>query len=145
VPPLPPFAPGRRSVATVAELSSVLACADLHTIQLESGTYPLSSTVILNRSVTLTAATSGLVVLDGQRSVRILHVTGNVNVTTHGLVLTRGFIQSASSGYIDSSGAGMLIDRGAALRMYHCSIIDNRALNRGVRRCHRQHRRSRPQ
>ena len=58
-------------------------------IVLADGTYNLASTISIGKDITIRAKNTGMAVLDGQTSVRVLHISSG-NVQLIGVNITRG-------------------------------------------------------
>ena len=77
-------------MSDVAGLSAALADPSISHIVLAAGTYSLTSQLSISRDVTLEAAQTGAVVLDGQDSTRVLYISSGT-VELIGLNIARGY------------------------------------------------------
>lgn len=105
------------TVDTFSELVSAVAHgAEL--IRLHAGTFNVTSTLIINRSVTIMAdSVDGSVVLDGLGERQVLSIEGG-GVRLVGLNITRG---SAAN------GGGVHVVSGSSVSVEQCNFIDNEA------------------
>ena len=84
--------PTETSVSNPEELKEALADPSIDAIVLLDGVYNLTSTLEIDRSVSIRANTAGKAVLDGQAKVRVLSITsGTVNI--NGLQITGGYVR----------------------------------------------------
>jgi hypothetical protein len=90
-PPPPPYLPGTAVVSTVSSLTSALANTAVGRIVLASGTYYLSATLSITRSVVVEAAVAGSVVLDAQASSLSQRRVLYINPGSLGVVQLIGF------------------------------------------------------
>lgn len=82
--------PTETSVSNPEELKEALADPSIDAIVLLDGVYNLTSTLVIDRSVSIRANTAGKAVLDGQGKVQVLSITsGTVNL--NGLQITGGY------------------------------------------------------
>ena len=84
------------TVSDVAGLSAALADPSIGHIYLAAGTYSLTSQLSISRDVTVEAAQTGAVVLDGQDSTRVLYISSGT-VELIGLNIARGYVSSSVS------------------------------------------------
>ena len=70
-------------------VSAVANAASGSEIVLADGTYNLASTISIGKDITIRAKNTGMAVLDGQTSVRVLHISSG-NVQLIGVNVTRG-------------------------------------------------------
>ena len=84
--------PTETSVSNPEELKEALADPSIDAIVLLDGVYNLTSTLEIDRSVSIRANTAGKAVLDGQAKVLVLSITsGTVNI--NGLQITGGYVR----------------------------------------------------
>ena len=69
--------------------SALMGASPGDELVLNNGTYSLSSTITIDKDITIRAATEGQAILDGGDSVRVLSITSGV-VSLAGLSITRG-------------------------------------------------------
>ena len=83
-------------VSDVAALNAALADPSIGHIYLAAGTYSLTSQLSISRDVTVEAAQTGAVVLDGQDSTRVLYISSGT-VELIGLNIARGYVPAPVS------------------------------------------------
>ena len=86
------------TVSNFADLATEVAGSATE-IRMDAGTYVVTSSLSISRSVTITADVEGAaVVLDGQGARRVLYISGSgINVDLVGLAITRGSEASVRS------------------------------------------------
>jgi hypothetical protein len=110
-------------VSTVSSLTSALANTAVGCIVLASGTYYLSATLSITRSVVVEAVVAGSVVLDLQATYssqrRVLNINPGTSGVVHliGLHITRGYIQNGGGVYVE----------GGTVAISSCTISGNSA------------------
>ena len=82
--------PTETSVSNPEELKEALAYPSIDAIVLLDGVYNLTSTLVIDRSVSIRANTAGKAVLDGQGKVQVLSITSGT-VDLNGLQITGGY------------------------------------------------------
>ena len=82
--------PTETSVSNPEELKEALADPSIDAIVLLDGVYNLTSTLVIDRSVSIRANTAGKAVLDGQGKVQVLSITSGT-VDLNGLQITGGY------------------------------------------------------
>ena len=91
-------------------LEAIEAAADGATLTLCAGTWNLTNTVVITRTLTLVGAGAGQTILDGGRppsgpgGVRVLRIDPGANVTLQDLMITKG--QAADAGFPNFAGGG---------------------------------------
>jgi len=100
------------SVATETALqNALLTSVDGDTISLAPGIYSLSTTLTINKTLTLQGSGSGLVALDGAATKRVINFTGG---TTKTLTLNNLQVQNGKSSD-GVGGSGLLINSGTVM------------------------------
>ena len=84
--------PTETSVSNPEELKEALADPSIDAIVLLDGVYNLTSTLEIDRSVSIRANTAGKAVLDGQGKVRVLHIDTSGTIDLNGLQITAGYV-----------------------------------------------------
>jgi hypothetical protein len=84
--------PTETSVSNPEELKKALADPSIDAIVLLDGVYNLTSTLEIDRSVSIRAKTAGKAVLDGQDKVRVLHIDTSGTINLNGLQITAGYV-----------------------------------------------------
>jgi hypothetical protein len=98
------------------------------TIRLCAGTWEVSSTVVINKNLTLTGAGDGETVLDGGDAVQVLLITPGHTVTLQTLMITKGDASDVGGIYNDRStltlGAGSRVtgNRGGGIFSYYGTL-----------------------
>jgi hypothetical protein len=83
-------------VAVGDDINTVLSGASGgDTLVLADGTHTLSAEISITKEITIKAANSGLAIVDGDNSVRIVTVSADVTVRLEGLEIQNGFVNSA--------------------------------------------------
>ena len=84
--------PTETSVSNPEELKEALADPSIDAIVLLDGVYNLTSTLEIDRSVSIRANTAGKAVLNGQGKVRVLFIDTSGTVNLNGLQITGGYV-----------------------------------------------------
>jgi len=116
---------GRRlatAVSSTNDLIAAVADPSIGHIVLAPTMYYLTSTLSISRSITLEAANTGTVVLDGQGSTQVLGISSGT-VELIGLDIT--------GGYAFADGGGAAIYSGALVTFTNCNIYGNTAADDG--------------
>ena len=112
-------------VSSVSQLIEALDNVSIRHIVLATGDYPITSTLSINRNVTIEAAVPGEVTVNGQDSTQVFEITAGV-VELIGLGITKGQAQgNCNSG---EQGGGVTVS-GSSTRLHfqHCNIYNNTA------------------
>ena len=124
--PAPPLAPGAVRVNSTDALVQNVGDASVERILVAAGHYLLSSTISVNRTLTIEAeGGGGEVRIDGQRQTRLLHVSAPANLTLLGLTLVNGYTN-------DGTGGGVALVEGGALRLSRCIVANSTAQVRAI-------------
>lgn len=112
--------------------AAIDAAAAGATITLCPGTWTLTSTIQIGKTLTLTGSGAGKTVLDGgsqpgRNGVRVLRITGGV-ATVQNLTITNG--TAIDSGDV-ANGGGVAVDDGATLNLTDCAVTNNTAVHDG--------------
>ena len=82
--------PTEISVSTTKELVAALADASIDAIVVQDGSYNLTATLNVTRSVSIRAAETGKAILNGQGKVRVLNIQTSGTVYMAGMQITGG-------------------------------------------------------
>ena len=109
---------------TIAHLRTAIDDESVDLIRIASGTYVLAEELYIRRNVTIVGE-GPTVTLDAAASLqtprRILRIAANASVEVHNLILTGAWTRQGSD-----PGGGAVANQGT-LRMYWCTLTDNRA------------------
>lgn len=109
------------NVSNVADLKTAVGnAASGDVIILAAGNYLLDSEIDVSGK-NLTFVGEGKVVLDGQKTVRVMNVHANANATVENLIIQNGYVSDGGN----NKGAGIRVD-GGSLTVTNCKFIDNK-------------------
>lgn len=116
------------NVPAGADLNPIIEAAEKFSVLvLEPGTYPVSQTIEISKSITIKCSNSEQrAVLDAGRQTRVMKVTGGEVVLKH-IEIKSGYMEGMGPGL----GAGVWIN-GGDVDMIECNIHDNVANGHGA-------------
>ena len=89
-------------------------------------TIVLESSLVVDRNLTLTGPTSGLLTISGNDAVRVLRINGNLDVHLSNLTLSHGNAGRENGGGILVENDGSDLDSGR-LTLFNCLVTENHA------------------